>query len=226
MRKLLIAFSGLDCAGKSTQIDLLRKHITALGLKQVYLWIRGGYTPGFNAAKNLLRRASGNKIVPKPGPSQKRAQAFQKKGVRRWWLRFALLDLMWLLGVQARWWRWRGHVVICDRYLLDTLIDFRLNFPQEKVEDWWSWRLLCKIAPQPDVGFMLLIPVEESLKRSRQKNEPFPDPPDVLATRLQQYKKISEQGNWRMLDGQLPVETLSSRIQAEIQSLLSPSASN
>ena len=52
---MLIEFSGLDCAGKSTQIDLLKKDLENGGLVVKVVWSRGGYTPGIMWLKNLVR---------------------------------------------------------------------------------------------------------------------------------------------------------------------------
>ena len=48
---MIVAISGLDGAGKSTQIDLLSKSLSAKGVRVRFLWARGGYTPGFEFIK-------------------------------------------------------------------------------------------------------------------------------------------------------------------------------
>ena len=174
----LITFGGLDGAGKSTQIALLTDYLVKSGRKPVYIWTRGGYTSVLQGLKTLSRRFLHRRLPPS-GNSPQRSQAFSKWWVRRLWLSLALLDLLWVYGVQIRWHRYRGRLVLCDRYLWDTAIDFRLNFPQEKLDHYWLWRLLGRISPQPDAAFLMLLTVEESVRRSEMKGEPFPDPPDV-----------------------------------------------
>lgn len=215
-RSLLVAFSGMDGAGKTTQIDHLLVMLRDEGKVPVYLWTRGGYTPLFNALKSSLRRLSGKRLVPESGPSKQRQRSFSRPSIRKAWLVMALLDLIVLYGIALRWWRWRGRSVVCDRYLWDTLLDFRLNFPQEKVESWLLWHVLRKVTPQPDAAFLLLVPVEESVRRSRLKDEPFPDPPDVLAERLAQYKALAAAGYWQVLDGRRPIDDVAQEIQTAL----------
>ena len=211
-RSLLIAFSGLDGAGKSTQIALLVARLKADGQKVEVIWTRGGYTPLFEALKRMLRCISRGRIVPTSGHSSQRERALGRPHIRRLWLILALIDLLWVYGVKVRWLRWQKRTVICDRYLWDTLIDFRLNFSQEQVEDWSLWRLLVKASPRPDAAFLLLIPVEESLRRSRQKQEPFPDSPEILARRLAHYQALAENGRWRVMDGSRSLVELADEI--------------
>lgn len=209
----LIVFSGLDGAGKSTQIARLVTYLEAEGARPTVLWTRGGYTPLFEGLKALARRLSRGRVVPAAGPSVQRQQALARPRTRRLWLTLAMFDLLWVYGVQVRWLRWRGYVVICDRYLWDTLLDFRLNFPQEAVEYWWLWRLLVHLTPKPQVAFLLLIPVEEALRRSQQKHEPFPDSPETLQQRLLHYQTLAAQGHWQhVLDGQRPLDALADEI--------------
>jgi thymidylate kinase len=207
----LIAFGGLDGAGKSTQIELLRARLAGSGWSPAVVWVRGGYTPVFSTLKRLVRRLGGRR-VPAAGRGEARARAFGRPALRRLWLVAALLDLLLLLAVRVRWWRWRGRVVICDRYLLDTRLDFRLNFPDETVERWWLWRLVERLVPRPDAAFLLLVPVAESERRSEAKREPFPDPAPVLAARLAQYQALGAASGYVVLDGSRPVRAVAETI--------------
>lgn len=213
---MIIVFSGVDGAGKSTQIERLERALVAAGRRPRRLWSRGGYTPLFNGLKSLLRRTSRGTAVPAAGPSAERTARLQRPWVRRLWLTLAILDLIWLYGVRLRWWRRRGQTVLCDRYLADTALDFKLNFPDEEVARWPLWRALARLTPQPDAAFLLLLPVEESLRRSREKNEPFPDSPAVLSSRLAVYQEQAENGRWHVLDGRRSIDDIAAEVAVRV----------
>ena len=169
MSGAIVVFSGMDGAGKSTQIAALDRQLRQAGLRPLTLWSRGGYTPGMNWLKSLLRRVARGGM-PATGPSRERSQAFARPAIRRTWLWLAIADLGLLYGLWLRWKKAVGHVVICDRYLPDTQVDFALNFPEENVHRWWIWRILCRVAPQPDVAFLMTIPVAgDSHHRARNR---------------------------------------------------------
>ena len=213
----LITLSGIDSAGKSTQIANLVKYLQERDEASIVLWSRGGYTDGFSALKTLLRRLRPG-LIPPPGQSEQREAALRQGRVRRLWLALALLDLLRVYGLNIRWWRLRGRTVICDRYLWDTLIDFRLNFPTENVEGRWLWRLLVRLASQPAVSFLLMIPVEESLRRSRAKDEPFPEPEEKRRQRYAQYQQLQQEGCWSVvIDATQPVDQVWAEIRATLQ---------
>ncbi len=56
----MIAFSGLDGAGKSTQIDLVTDFYTKKGNTSVVLWSRGGYSPGMMFFKSFFIKRKTN----------------------------------------------------------------------------------------------------------------------------------------------------------------------
>ena len=215
--KNLIVFSGLDGAGKSTQIDLLKAHYEKQGIQVKYFWSRGGYTPGIQGFKNLLRKSSSKKMFSQ-GPSKERDQSFSNPLVRKVWLSLAILDLVFFYGIYVRFKSFTGVKVICDRYIIDTSIDFRLNFPDENVDKWLIWKSMVFIAMRPKKHFVFTIPVEESLRRSKQKEEPFPDSEETLKTRLNDYLVfIDESSNVIHVDGTKKIDDISDFILEQVK---------
>ena len=106
---------------------------------------------------------------------------------------------------------WRRLVVVSDRYHWDTLVDFILNFPEELVSGWLLWKLLIKIAPVPDYAFLILVPVEESIRCSDLKGEPFRDPPDTGAP-VKFYQNLTYSGSVQVLDGCQSINDLADTI--------------
>lgn len=199
----MIVFSGLDGAGKSTQIEYLKKHFLKSEKKVQVFWSRGGYTPGMIALKKLMRKFKSGTIPKVSGNSKKRDLAFSNSKVRKIWLILALIDLIFFYSFYIRIKKIFSFIVICDRYIIDTLIDFKLNFPKENIEKWLLWRFLCFTAVKPQKHFVITIPVEESLKRSSQKNEPFPDSKKVLKMRLERYLDFVKENERSIhIDGQ------------------------
>ena len=237
-RGLLICLSGIESSGKSTQLKRLMEFAQAQGLRPFYLWTRPGYTRNIEACKQFIRRlkpagrstgkaeairsASAESTVPadKQRDYPKRAGSFSSLPGRRVWLALALIDLIIVYGVQIRYWLWRGRTVVCDRYLWDGLVDFRNNFPDDAVESGILWRILLALTPKPDVAYFLLIPAEESLRRSKLRERGFQDPEAVVRKRLEQYELVAEQFKCPVLDGQRPVDDLAVEIQSSVEALV------
>lgn len=174
--------------------------------------MRGGYTPWFEWIKKQAKRVLPERAFPPSGPNPERDIAFRRPLVRKIWIALALLDLIRVCSLIIRWRLARGEVVIADRYIWDTLIDFRLNHPNIKTERSLLWRILLRLAPVPHASFVIFVPVEESIRRSKRKNEPFPDPPETLAARLEQYESLAFRGGWHRLDGLNPIDRNSAEI--------------
>lgn len=183
----MIAFSGLDGSGKSTQIQLLVDYFKSQKIKTNIFWSRGGYTPGMELLKTFLRKYNSSSIPKKRGHSEKRDSHFSNVFIRKTWLLLAILDLIFYYGFYIRAIELFGKIIICDRYLFDTSIDFKKNFPSENIEKWILWRFLKLISVIPKNHFVLTISVKESLIRSKLKNEPFPDSEETLKFRLSEY---------------------------------------
>ena len=222
---MLIAFSGVDGAGKSTQIDALTAWLEETGRTPRILWARGGYTPMFKGLKRLLRRISGRRL-PSAGDSGQRQKAISRARVAQLWLRIAIFDLILFWGLYLRLLQSLGPVVICDRYIDDTRLDFGRNFPTVAFEKMWLWRMLERVVPTPDAAFLLWVPVEESLRRSKEKGEPFPDDEDTLTWRLKAYldNSLFPCDRYVRLDGRRVVSELTEAIISKVGERLGTSA--
>ena len=73
---------------------------------------------------------------------------------------------------------------------MDTNIDFFLAYPQAKIENWLLWKVLKLTALRPEFHFVSTITVPESLIRSKNKFEPYPDSPETLKKRLNFDQKL------------------------------------
>ena len=218
---MFLTFSGLDGAGKSTQINLLVNWFEQHGNKVNCLWARGGYTPGFEILKRFLRLLLG-KGLPAPGNSTSRKKKLARRWVAKLWLTIAISDLIFFWGVYLRLQRLKGHIVICDRYLGDTRLDFKQNFPHVKFESMFIWHLMNWLIPKPDMSVLLWVSVKKSVERSLLKSEPFPDNPRVLEWRLSSYLDENQfpSSEFKKFECSDSIESVNKKIILEVQSFL------
>jgi dTMP kinase len=213
----MIAFSGLDGAGKSTQINLLTKKYSSRGSKSHVFWSRGGYSPGMKWLKNILRISKQTSQKENSNRDEARAKSFSSTIVRKTWLILSIFDLIFFYAVYIRLMELFGTKIICDRYIYDTLLDFQINFPEEKVEEWFLWKSLIFFSVSPVKHFVITISVTESLYRSKQKNEPFPDSKEVLENRLIKYLKyVHSHKNIIHINGTDQIKNIHSEIVKEL----------
>lgn len=192
---VLITFSGLDGAGKSTLIEFLtaalegrRQPVTVLHLNDqvgVYAFLRG--------LRNRVRGAPEAELVPgAPDPKSQKLQRAAPRGLRGALsrLRTALLwnkglrrllyplDLAIFVCYRAYLERARGRVLIMDRYFYDTLVDLTSGRPGP-----WT-RLLERLTPRPTVPVFLDITPEESFRRKREFTIEY------LSRRADAYRRV------------------------------------
>ena len=216
MRGGLWAFSGLDGAGKTTQIELLSTALAQRKKRVRRVWIRVGYTPTLDWLRALIRRMRPN-LLPPPGPSSARDKQMNSARLRRIWLVVAMLDLLVYLGVWVRLLRMLGFQVVADRWIEDSELDLRLNFSHDAPETWCLWRFVKFLLPKPTVHFLFLIPVEESIRRSREKKEPFPDGEVTLKRRLAYYSEHLVETHVIKMDGVQTRDVLHARVLQKIR---------
>jgi thymidylate kinase len=152
-KSLLVSFSGLDGAGKSTQIANLQSVIAGLGLRSQTLafWddvvVLSGMREGF--VHKVYKSERGVGAPDKP-------VARRDKNVRAWYLSLIRHGLYLLDALHLRWVVWQhsnrnADVLILDRYIYDELA----NLPLERLASRAFVRLMTHIVPQPDIAYLL-----------------------------------------------------------------------
>src|SRR5437763_10067334 len=156
---MLIALSGVDGSGKSTQACALRDALAAEHVRSRIVWTRIGDTP-------LLRllHAARTRYEQSKGTTTQRT--FSRTGWRLvLWAIVAGADYAaWLQYV--RWRLWRGDVVIADRYLCDFEVELGMRLRNEPHLAALLLRVLRSLAPTPQRAYLLQIDPALSKKRA------------------------------------------------------------
>jgi thymidylate kinase len=159
----LITFSGIDGAGKSTQIDCLSSYLQNRQLRVVRFsfWDDAAVWP-------RLRSSLGQSAVRLHCPAEARESFSPKnhKHVRRWYLTAVrsslyVLDVMRLRYLLASKRARNCDVVIFDRYVYDQVANISSHSPVVRI----CIQLLLRQAPHPDLAFIIDTPPAEAFAR-------------------------------------------------------------
>jgi len=183
-RTNLASFSGIDGAGKSTQIEALRARFEADGRKVVLIrfWddiarltrIREG------AGHTIFK---GDKGIGTPSaPIERRdknVSSWAMTGVR---LFIYFIDAVSVRGAVKRALRSEADLVIFDRYIYDELANLSLRNPAMRAYA----RLIMTIVPRPDISYVL--DADPRLARARKPEYPL----EFLCTNRQSYQTLCD----------------------------------
>jgi len=190
----MISFSGIDCGGKSTQIENVRRALEEKGKKCRVIHSRGGYTPLLEWFKTLIRSDRGGSAQDH---AKYREEVHGNPKKRKLLLWLSIFDLGLYYGVWFRLVELTGVRVLADRYFWDSLIDFRMKYPEFAFENWLVWKIARAIYLKPKHSVIYTIPAELSMYRSTLKEEPWPEPIEVRKDRIERYMREIELGRWQ-----------------------------
>jgi thymidylate kinase len=218
-RGMVIALSGLDGAGKSTQAQAVRAALATLGYDVVAVWTPLGSNLRLrrlaSAGRRLLARlpagpyARGGRdptqsLLSSYGDDTSAQGTARKAAVAVWTTVNALTNAV-SFRRPAGGTRFRGRIVIYDRYVLDTVVDLRFNFAGAssfRVQE----KLVRLVAPTPRCAFLLDLPPETAHARK----------PDwsLAQTRMRAaiYGADHRRLGVRLVDAQRPPDELTAEI--------------
>lgn len=207
----IISVSGVDCAGKSTQLDRLEAELRGRGLKVARLWFRPGYSSGLNAARRLIRRIL-PAALPTSAQKEARGAAFSSRRVANAWIMLALLDMLFHYGLRLRVLKLFGYTVLADRFAADGFLDLRLRFPGVGLDRWRLSRLAEWAFVVPEHALLLNLPHQSMLDRMEKKREPFPDSADIRDARYAAYQQMAVEGRFVVIDAEGSVDEVHLRV--------------
>jgi thymidylate kinase len=150
---MLVSFSGIDGAGKSTQIANLRAHLVEAGLRVELITFWDDV-----ARLKRIREGAGHKLfkgdkgVGTPqAPIHRRDKNVRSPLMTAIRLGIYLLDAVSLRVMVAKALRSNADVVIFDRYIYDELANLNLGNPAARL----YLRGVMKVAPKPQISFVL-----------------------------------------------------------------------
>ena len=214
-RGAVVALSGIDGAGKSTQAERLAAGLEQVGYQTVIEWARITTEPSLKAIAlpiklllslraRLSRRSgdTGARVETQKSDPRSRELRERSRLVGSVWAGIVAVVNARTLRRSTRKHVRAGLIVVRDRYVLDSLVQLEWNYAHGR-DLGWQARLLQMIVPPPLASFLLDVPPERALARK-------PDDYDLDELRLHRetYLRHAKPHGAVVLDGARPTEEI------------------
>jgi thymidylate kinase len=213
-RPRVIALSGIDGSGKSSQAELLRASLERLGYEVAVEWTPFGQNAWLDhlgvPVKRLLERSRryASAEPRETGLERTSGTALREKNAAVNYVWSAIVTLangLAQLQTIVRHSR-HGRVVVYDRYALDSTVQLRFRYGTDR--GFGLHRALIRVlAPRPVASFYLDIPAEASIARKDDRWTPAD-----LETQTRLYREEVSRSGAVQLDGLRPRDELAAEI--------------
>jgi len=217
----VVALSGLDGAGKSSQAESIERALAQLGIPAAVVWTPFASNRSLRLlaapARRLLGRKSGNAAAPslvaRPGSDRAGGGPLGALVAHGWATVVAVTN-----GLAQR--RaslphlLRGRIVIFDRYTLDSAVHLRYLYGEARRFRLQN-ALIAGLSPKPLRAYLLDVAPETVVAR-----KPIQYELDHVRRQARLYREEQERREVKRLNGERPREELSAEILADVWSAL------
>ena len=212
-RRLFLAFSGVDGSGKTTQVQLLEKRLREANFHVTTVWCR--WRPVLSLPLlSILERLGYAKTRATSSIGFVETRISNLGGLAFLWSLLTQIDNFMKNGLKVMIPLFLGRTVICDRYVLDMLVEGMagLHDPPNRVR--LGYRLL-GLLPRPDNAFLIEMDPAVAFERK-------PDMPTLshFAERVSLYRELARAMRVRTIDGRLPIQAIHGEIWAKVSRAL------
>ncbi len=169
----LIYFFGPDGTGKSTHADLVATHLRQMGLRVWRTSVKQHHTLSYLLLRMLSRRNPRGKVINYCGFNDVLTHR-----IRTPWKILEIMSLFPAILYRIILLSLLGYIIICDRYVLDTLVSLSYFLKDPKLISGMFAKLMAKLIPNGSLLFYMNAETGVILKRK--ENE-------LLTTQLIEY---------------------------------------
>lgn len=155
---MIITLSGTDGVGKSTQLQKIIVLLESLKIDYRVMYVRGGKTPISKLYRNII-------FKHKPNNRNMLLRPMLYIGFL-----IATFELMYYWDIKIRFLEKKSRVIICDRYIWDTYVDF-CHSDKPWNPNSFFWKLLSKRIAIPDISILYVANTSAINDRLMRKNE-------------------------------------------------------
>ncbi len=209
----LISLSGVDGSGKTTQIELLERRIRKARPNTLTVWSR--WRPISSLPLLAMMKHWGYARVHSTSSiGFVETRIAQKPGLASLWCFLTQFDNLLKTSLKVMVPLLMGRTVICDRYVLDLLVETMADLHDRPNKGRLGHKLL-SLLPRPDRAF--LIRIDPSLAFQRK-----PDMPTLahFVERVHLYDEVGRKMGVHVLEGRLPLEKIHEEIWNRVSSII------
>jgi len=212
-RGMLVAFSGVDGSGKTTQVKLLEESFRRINVDVIR--IRSRWRPVLSLPLLVILRRLGYARVHRAGGVYiVETRLPHRGGLSSLWCILTQIENIVKTGVKLLFPLVLGRTVICDRYALDMVVDGMAGLHDQPGQARLGLQLL-RLLPKPDFSFFMDTDPEVAFKRK-------PDLPGLgdYVERLRLYRQLSSRWGVTTVNARASPRTVHRKVWDDISSAL------